>query len=113
MQHFLDSYAACCEGHEDDGIEACERLRDACDKVNDGGTIFDEYGDEMTGKALTILEDVCEMFDSSLSGGAITGIVIACIVVVGGVAGALVFFLVIRKKSDSGGDGCDGEKAEA
>jgi hypothetical protein len=60
-----------------DDTEETNCLRDICDKVCDKNH-FGWCG---------------------LSAGAIAGIVIAVLVVVGGIAGVLVFFLVIRKKS--------------
>jgi hypothetical protein len=121
---FFNAKVDCCSEFPEAGFGQCEFFRDSCEKAKNDQAVVDDYGSRVEGELLDLLKEACKRADSAprkvnpttgkgdsgLSSGAIAGIAVASVAVVGAIVGVLVFFLVIGKK-DGGGD--DDEKADA
>jgi hypothetical protein len=96
----------CCDKFLNADVGQCNLSRESRKKARNGEPVFDEYGDPVEGMLLSLLVEDWQTqtpTDSAgLSGGAVAAIVIGCRVGIGAIAGALVFFLVIRPKGDDG-----------
>jgi hypothetical protein len=109
----IGAKAACCAKYPDNGVDACRVFTEQCSNVKNGTSVVDDYGSPVGGPLLTFFKPLClgetptDGGSEGLSGGAIAGIVVSSILVVGGVAGALVFFLVIRKDKTATDDKAD------
>jgi hypothetical protein len=97
----VKSGAKCCKDHED--AYYCKTIAEMCENVYDGKEVTGTNKEEAKKGCDNICKEVRFKWCKGLSTGAIVGIAIAAVVVVGVAIGLIVFFVLRKKKGVEAG----------